>query len=74
MPLILTRKRYGNVTNVTKHVISLSDIVLSDIEESVWALGYGFSIPKACIKREEVFAEFELIFAQLSPHNPISND
>ena len=48
----LKRKRYGKIINATKHVINLSDIVLSDIEESVLALGYGFGIPKASIKRE----------------------
>ena len=50
----------------------MSDYTLSDTERFVLAHGFGFSIPNNNIKREEVFAEFELLYEQLSKHYAVS--
>ena len=39
----------------------------------VWH-GFNFGIPNQNIKREDIFAEFELLYAQLSTHQAVSNE
>ena len=62
------------MSNPSKHVLNLSDHKLSVTEEFVFAHGFTFGILNRNIKREEVFAEFELLYAQLFEHIPVSNE
>ena len=60
------------IRDSSKHVLNLSDYTLSDTERFVLAHGFGLSIPNKNIKREEVFADFELLSEQLSKHYAVS--
>ena len=55
-------------------MLNLSDHKLSATEEFVLAHGFTFGIPDRNIKREDVFVEFELLYAQLVQHVPVSNE
>ena len=52
----------------------ISTFYNSEIEKFVLAYGLEFCLPPTNIKREEVFAEFEILFAQLLHHKPKSID
>ena len=57
----LKKKRFGNIRSYTKkHILNLSNHVLSDMESFVLLHGLNFSLPPKSICRE-VFAEFELL-------------
>ena len=70
---MLVRKRFGGMLKDTKkHIFNLSDYSLSDTETFVLGNELEFCIPPQTINREELFAEFEILHAQLAKHE-ISN-
>ena len=52
----------------------MSDYNLSETERYVLAHGLEFCLPPSNIKREEVFAEFEILLSQLLHHKPKTSD
>ena len=56
-----------------KHILNLSDYSLSDTETFVLGNGLDFCLPPRSVNREEVFAEFEILYAQLARHKPVSS-
>ena len=70
---MLVRKHFGGMLSDTKKdIFNLSDFSLSDTETFVLGNGLEFCIPPQTINREELFAEFEILQAQLAKHD-ISN-
>ena len=57
-----------------KHILNLSDYTLSDAEKFVLSNGLDFCLPPKNVNREEVFAEFEILYAQLARQQPISSN
>ena len=49
---------------------------LSDFRTETFVLSNGldFCLPPKSVNREEVFAEFEILYAQLARHKPVSSD
>ena len=71
----LKKKRFGNMLSCTKkHILNLSNHVLSDVESFVLSHGLNFSLPPKSICREEVFAEIESLWAQLGHHRVSSEN
>ena len=69
----LTRDRFGNALSDTKrHILNLSDYVLSDTESFVRSHGLNFGLPSRYLRKEEIFAEFESLWAQLLHHSASS--
>ena len=67
---MLVRKRFGGLmSDSKKHISNLSDYSLSETETSVLGNGLEFCIPPQRINREELFAEFEILHAQLARHD-----
>ena len=63
---LLRRDRFGNALgDTTRHVLNLSDYVLSDTESFVLSHGLNFGLPPRHLCKEEIFAEFESLWAQL---------
>eukprot|EP00794_Sanderia_malayensis_P010369 gene10369-11449_t len=72
---LLVKRRFGRLlSNPKKHIVNLSDYSLSDSEEFVLEHGLEFCIPPREVNREELFAEFEVLFAQLARHEPVSDN
>eukprot|EP00794_Sanderia_malayensis_P010354 gene10355-11432_t len=72
---LLVKKHFGRLlSNPKKHIVNLSDYSLSDSEEFVLEHGLEFCIPPREVNREELFAEFEVLFAQLARHEPVSDN
>ena len=68
----LTRDRFGNaLSDTTRHVLNLSDCVLSDTESFVLSHGLNFELPPRYLYKE-IFAEFESLWAQLLHHSASS--
>jgi len=68
-------KRFGSqIKDSSQHVFNRSDYKLSNMEAFALVHGFDFGIPNNNIKREEIFAEFELFYAQLSRHQPGTNE
>ena len=68
-------KRFGSlIKDSSQHVLNKSDYKLSDTERFALAHGFNFGIPNQNIKREDIFAEFELLYAQLSTYQAVSNE
>ena len=57
-----------------KHIVNLSFYFLSGTEKFVLINGLDFCLPPKSINREEVFAEFEVLYAQLAKQKPISSN
>ena len=57
-----------------KTICNLSSYNLLETEKFVLAYGLEFCLLPTNIKREKVFAEFEILFAQLLHHKPKSID
>ena len=73
--MILRRKRFGTaLIDGKKHDQSLLDYVLSDTEELVLEDGLNFCLPPKTVCYEQLFAEFESLWAQLHDHNACSID
>ena len=69
----LRRDRFGNALgDTTRHVLNLSDYVLSDIKSFVLSHGLNFGLPPRYLCKEEIFAEFESLWAQLLHHSASS--
>ena len=63
---LLRRDRFGNALgDTTRHVLNLSDYVLSATESFVLSHGLNFGLPPRHLCKEEIFAEFESLWAQL---------
>ena len=54
------------------HILNLSDYDLSDTESFVVSHGLNFGLPPRYLCKEEIFAEFELLWAQLLHHSASS--
>ena len=73
MLALLRRDRFGNALgDTTRHVLNLSDYVLSDTESFVLSHGLNFGLPPRHPCKEEIFAEFESLWAQLLHHSASS--
>ena len=57
-----------------KHILNLPDLSLSDTEKFVLSNSLDLFLPLKSANREEVFAEFEIVYAQLVRHKQISSD
>ena len=58
--------RFGYaLSNTTRHILNLSDYDLSDNESFVLSHGLNFGLPLRYLCKEEIFAEFESLWAQL---------
>ena len=69
----LRRDRFGNaLSDTTRHTLNLSYYVLSDTESFVLSRGLNFELPLRYLCKEEIFAEFEFLWAQLLHHNASS--
>ena len=65
--------RCGNAfSDTTRHILNLSDYVLSDTESFVLSHGLNFGLTPRYLCKEEIFAEFEPLWAQLLHHNATS--
>ena len=70
---LLRLQRFSNTANPDKKNISnLSDYKLSPTENFVLSHGLNFCLPPTNPKREGIFAEFEVLIAQLQHHRPQS--
>ena len=68
---LLFQHRFGNQMSFQKNnIVNLSDYKLLDTEQFVLSHGLSFCLPSISIKRKEVFAEFEVLYAQLLHHKP----
>ena len=73
--MILRRKRFGTaLRDGKKHIQNLSDYVLSDTEEFVIGHELNFCPPPKTVCKEQLFAEFESLWAQLQHHKACSID
>ena len=73
--MILRRKRFGiALSDGKKHIQNLSDYELSDTEEFVLGHGLNFCLPPKTVCKEQLFAEFESLWAQLQHHKACSID
>ena len=64
---------FGNAfSDTTRHVLNLSDYVLSDTESFLLSHGLNFELPPRHLSQEEIFAEFESLWAQLLHHSASS--
>ena len=71
---MLVRKHFcGLVSDSKKHISNLSYYSLSETETFLLGNGLEFCIPPQRINREELFAEFEILHAQLARRD-ISED
>ena len=70
----LIQKKYGADFNYSGNVVNLSDYTLNENERFVLEHGLHFAIPPQKINKEEIFAEFESLHAQLLHHTPTSTD
>ena len=72
---LLFQQRFGNQASFNQNSIeNLSDYKLSDTERFVLSHGLSFCLPPTSVKREEVLAEFEVLYAQLLHHKPRSDE
>ena len=70
---LLFQHRFGNQTSFKQNnIVNLSDYKLSDTEQFVLSQGLLFCLPPTSVKREEVLANFEILYAQLDHHKPRS--
>ena len=51
-----------------RNILNLTDYSISDTEKFVLSNGLDFCLPPKSVNREEVFAEFEILYAQLARH------
>ena len=69
----LLQVRFGkNVAPSAEHVTNLSAHVLDATELFVLSHGLNFSLPPKFLKREEIYAEFEVLMAQLNHQEHVS--
>ena len=71
----LRLQRFGNTANPDhKNITNLSDYKLSPTEEFVLSHRLNFCLLPTNSKREGIFAEFEVLIAQLQHHRPQSSE
>jgi len=71
----LLKQRIGSVSaNYGNNICNLSSYKLSDAEKFVLSHGLDFCLPPSSIKREQVFAKFEILLGQLFHHMSKSKD
>ena len=69
----LRRDHFGNaLSDTTRHILNLSDEDLCDTESAVMLHGLNFGLPSSYLCKEEIFAEFESLRAQLFHHGATS--
>ena len=69
----LRRDRFGNaLSDTTKHILNLSDYDLSDTESFVLSHGLNFGLAPRYLCKEEIFAKFKSLWAQLLHHSASS--
>ena len=67
----LRKQRFGSCTSPSgKTIYNLSNYKLSKAETFVLLHGLEFCLPPKNVKREEIFAEFEVLLGQLTHHTP----
>ena len=64
----------GMLSDKEKHVLNFSDYTLSDAEKFVLSNSLEFCLSSKSANREDVFAEIEVIYAQLARQQPISSN
>ena len=73
MLVSLRRDRFGNaLSDTTRYILNLLDYDLSDTERFMLSHGLNFGLPPRYLCKEEIFAEFESLWAQLLHHNASS--
>ena len=66
----LRRDRFGSaLSDATRHVLNLSDYDVSNTESFVLSHGLNFGLPPRYLCKEEIFPEFEYLWAQLLHHS-----
>ena len=69
------KHRLGSVSKYSENIIcNLSARVLSDTEKFVLFHGLDFCLPPINVKREKIFAEFEVLMGQLFYHSSTSEE
>ena len=73
--MIFRRKHFGTMlSDGKKHIQNLSEYVLSNTEEFVLGHGLNFRLPPKTVCKEQLFTEFEPLWAQLQHHKAYSID
>ncbi|MEL6802794.1 MAG: reverse transcriptase domain-containing protein, partial [Bacteroidota bacterium] len=71
----LQSSRFGNASiSSINNIRNLSDYELDEDERFVLSKGLNYSIPPPALRREEVFAEFEVLAAQLNHRHPVNDE
>ena len=71
----LQQNRHGmGLDDSAQHATNLSDYQPPDMVRYVLGHSFDLSVPRYGVRREEVFAEFEQLFAQLNNHSSSSKD
>ena len=70
----LVKHRFGSVSNSGNNICNLSTYVLSDTEKFVLSHELGFCLSPTTVKREKIFAEFEVLMGQLFHHSRKSKE
>ena len=69
----LNSQRFGKALSDTEqHILNLSEYELSDLERFVLSHGLSFGLPPKSVSKEQTFAEFESLWAQLQ-HQATTN-
>ena len=67
--MILRCKRFGTaLSDRIQHIQNLTDYMLFDMEEFVLGHGLNFCLLPKTVCKEQLFAEFESLWAQLQHH------
>ena len=66
--------RLGNtaLSDTTRHILNVSNYVLSDTKDFVLSHGLNFELPPRYLGKGEIFAEFESLWEQLLHHSASS--
>ena len=67
-----TKRFSGMLSDKEKHS-KPSDYSLFDTEKFVLSNGLDFCLPPKSVNRKEIFAEFEMLYAQIARQKPISS-
>ena len=69
----LLKKLFGGMSsNKEKNTLNFSEYLLSDTEKFFLSNCLDFCLPPKTVNREEVFAEFEILYTQLARQKPMS--
>ena len=74
-PLLFSLRRdlfVNALSDNTRHILNLPDYDLSDTESFVMSHGHNFGLVPRYLCKEEIFAEFESLWAQLLHHSASS--